>query len=201
MKDYKEDNMSTTYPIKNNQKLEKFKNYYLSVKPNFRNYAMIILGLNTASRISDLLQLKWKDVYNRREGKFRTHIDMVEQKTGKERIIAINAAAGKVLIQFRSICPSAEDNAYLFPSGKNKQQPISRCQAYRIVKEAAIKTGLEGNISCHSLRKTFGYHAWKQGVQPAMLMDIYNHSSYKITKRYLCIEQDDKDKVYLNIKL
>lgn len=79
--------------------------------------------------------------------------------------------------------------------------PINRVQAYRIIKEAAQAAGLDEYVSCHSLRKTFGYFAWKQGVPPAMLMDIYNHSSYKITRRYLCIEQEDKDDVFMNIKL
>lgn len=32
-------------------------------------------------------------------------------------------------------------------------------------------------------------------------MELYNHSSYRITKRYLCIEQDDKDMVYLTVQL
>lgn len=36
---------------------------------------------------------------------------------------------------------------------------------------------------------------------PALLMAIYNHSSYQITKRYLCIDQDDKDEVYSKIRL
>lgn len=33
-----------------------------------------------------------------------------------------------------------------------------------------------------------------------MLMDIYNHSSYQITKRYLGIDQDDKDQVFEKIR-
>ncbi len=36
----------------------------------------------------------------------------------------------------------------------------------------------------------------KNGTPPALLMSIYNHSSYEITKRYLGIEQLDKDEVY-----
>jgi len=193
--------MSATRPIKNDQTLEKFKNYYLSIKPNARNYALIIMGLNTAFRISDLLQLQWKDVYWKKEERFREHISVTEQKTGKERIVAMNAAARKVLMQFRKNGPEPSDKDYLFTSQKNRLQPISRYQAYRIVREAAVNTGLGDHISCHSLRKTFGYHAWKQGVPPAMLMDLYNHSSYGITKRYLCIEQDDKDQVYRNLNL
>ena len=60
---------------------------------------------------------------------------------------------------------------------------------------------MEGNISCHSLRKTFGYHAWKHGIQPALIMNLYNHSSMENTKRYLSIDQDERDSVYLNIEL
>ena len=63
-----------------------------------------------------------------------------------------------------------------------------------------LYAGMPEHISCHSLRKTFGYHAWKQSVPPAMLMDIYNHSSYQITKRYLGIDQDDKDQVFEKIR-
>ena len=56
-------------------------------------------------------------------------------------------------------------------------------------------------ISCHSLRKTFGYQAYNAGVNPTMLMMIFNHSSFAVTKRYLGIEQEDKDQVFLNINL
>ena len=79
--------------------------------------------------------------------------------------------------------------------------PLSRYQAYRIVKQAAVYAGMPEHISCHSLRKTFGYHAWKQGVPPAMLMMIYNHSSYQITKRYLGIIQEEKDDVFYHVQL
>lgn len=56
--------MGTTQPIRNRKELQKFSTYYQTVKPHPRNYALIILGLNTALRISDLLQLQWFDVYD-----------------------------------------------------------------------------------------------------------------------------------------
>jgi len=77
---------------------------------------------------------------------------------------------------------------YLFPSQKGHKKAIGRAQAYRIIRTAAVASGLDNHISCHSLRNSFGYHAWKQGTLPALLMDIYNHSSYQITKKYLSIE-------------
>lgn len=193
--------MSTTSPIKNKDNLETFKDYYLKVKPNLRNYTLIVLGLNTAFRISDLLGLQWKDVYDIKRQQFREHIILTEQKTNKERAVAMNTTVLQVLEKYYQSYGLPDQTSYLFPSAKNKSLPITRTQAYRLVKEAAINTGLSEHVSCHSLRKTFGYHAWKQGVQPAMLMNIYNHSSYKITKRYLGIEQDERDDVYRNICL
>ena len=35
----------------------------------------------------------------------------------------------------------------------------------------------------------------------SITMAIYNHSSLEITKRYLAIDQDDKDEIFLNINL
>lgn len=193
--------MSTTYPIKDEEQLEKFKRYFLEEKPIYRNYALIVIGLNTAFRIGDLLNLKWKDVYSKKTGCFKEHICIHEQKTSKERIVAINSSVYEVLSILQESHPYRKDNQYLFPSPKRPNEPLSRSQAFRIIREAAQYAGLEEHISCHSLRKTFGYQAWKHGVQPAILMDIYNHSSYRITRRYLCIEQDDRDKVYLDLCL
>ena len=156
----------------------------------------------TALRISDILHLKWKDIYDFSKDKYLSHISITEQKTGKTNQIAINQTIIETLDRYSTAqrkTPTPED--YLFPSRKRINQPISRSQAFRIVKEAACFAGMEQHISCHSLRKTFGYHAWQQGIPPILLMDIYNHSSYQITKRYLGIEQDDKDNVFLSIAL
>lgn len=193
--------MSVTYPIKSKKMLEQFKDYYVTIKPNPRNYTMIIMGLNTAFRIGDLLLLQWNDVYNEAKKEFREHICITEQKTQKERIVAINQTERQALAQYYNICKPHSQTDYIFQSRKQKGSALSRYQAYRIIKEAAQNTGLEGHIGCHSLRKTFGYHAWKQGTQPAMLMNLYNHSSYQVTQRYLGIEQDERDSVYLHIEL
>ena len=75
---------------------------------------------------------------------------------------------------------------------------ISRVQAYRIFRAASDKLKFKKPVSCHSLRKTFGYHAWKDGVDHLLIMTIYNHSSVEITKLYICITDDAINKVYLN---
>lgn len=199
MPERRKDFMSTTQPIKSVKQLEQFKKYYQEVSPDSRNYALIILGLNTALRISDILRLHIADVWDFRQHCFNRHIEITERKTGKNTSIYINQEVRQAL----SAChlTSLDPGDALFPSHKHKGSPLSRYQAYRIIKKAAVHAGLPEHISCHSLRKTFGYHAWKQSVPPAMLMDIYNHSSYQITKRYLGIDQDDKDQVFEKIRL
>ena len=194
--------MSAAEPIRNSQKLQDFKNYYLSEKCNARNYTLFVMGLNTALRISDLLQLQWKDVYDFSRETCFSHVCVTEQKTGKTNQIALNQAIIDALGNYYGIlkeAPSGEH--FLFPSRKGNNRPLGRSQAFRIVKEAARANGMNQHISCHSLRKTFGYHAWRQGVSSVLLTDIYNHSSFRITKRYLGIEQDDRDNIFLNISL
>ena len=189
--------MFTTEPIRDPKQLQELSAYYLK-KNQMRNYVMIVLGAYTALRISDLLSLTWEDVYDFRAKKFRDHITLTEQKTGKSKSIAINRAALQALKKY---FPQRKGR-YIFSNGRKAEKPISRVQAWRIITEGARAVGLQGRIGCHSLRKTFGYNAWKSMHTPLpLLMDIFNHSSVRVTKRYLGITQDDIDNVYLKIRL
>ena len=192
--------MSTTQPIRNKKQLEQFKEYYQNTKPNPRNHILIIVGLNSALRISDLLYLTYGDLFDFNLGKWKSHIIVREQKTGKTNRIYINREIRRVIEKYVDMSQKQASD-WLFSSQLQSVKPLSRYQAFRIVKEAADYAGLGPEISCHSLCKTFGYYAWKQGTPPALLMNIYNHSSYQVTKRYLCIDQDDKDAVYQKIEI
>lgn len=196
--------MNTAQPIRTEKELEQFINYYRDVNKNPRNLLLVIMGLNTALRISDLLSLQWKNVYDEKRKMFSGHIELVEAKTGKATCIYMNESIRSALCDYgayimthtgEKICSTD----YLFKG--TKEGPISRVQAYRIIRKAADYCQLSGVISPHSLRKTFGYHAWKQGTPPVLLMEIYHHSSFSITQRYLGIEQDDRDEVFKNICL
>ncbi|MDY5577080.1 MAG: tyrosine-type recombinase/integrase [Lachnospiraceae bacterium] len=193
--------MNMTQPIRDEKRLQLFKHYYATMEPNVRNQAMIVLGLNTALRINDILHITWRNIFDFENEKIKDHLNIKERKTGKQNRIAINQQSKDALMLLLDGQKPVIPEGYLFQSRKGCNQPLSRSQAYRIVKKAAVYAGYPESVSCHSLRKTFGYYAWQQGAAPAVLMSIYNHSSYQITKRYLGIEQDDKDSVFLNIKI
>ena len=196
--------MNLAQPIKKTKDLENFKDYYKKIKPNQRNELLIILGLNTALRISDILSLVWNSVYNFEKKEYRDHVILIEQKTGKASQIYLNSSVLDTLRDYKEYLKqnnkTIEPDTFIF-NHSNKNLKITRTQAFRIIKEAAEYYDISGVISCHSLRKTFGYHAWKQGVPPALLVTVFNHSSFDITRRYLGIEQDDKDDIFKKIKL
>ena len=192
--------MGTSQPIRSLDELTAFRSYYLNKEVNLRNYMLICMGLNTALRISDMLQLKWGNVYDFDRKHYAKHIVVQEWKTVKETRIAINNNLIDAFEMYMGSLKSVSGNDYIF-TGKTKGTHLSRSQAFRIITHVAEALNMENGISCHSLRKTFGYYAWKYGTPPAMLMEIYNHSSYEITKRYLGIKQDDRDNVFLKVNL
>ena len=189
--------MAMTQPIRSKRKVRELAAYYLD-RGHLRNYTLIVLGLYTALRISDLLRLRWEDVYNFESCLVRTCITITEKKTGKSKIIALNKDAINALTLFA--LESAKQGSFLIENSRTGNA-ISRIQAYRIIRDAAEALNFQNRVSCHSLRKTFGYHAWKSGVSLAVIMQIYNHSSFAVTLRYLGITQDDINEVYLNLSL
>ena len=189
-----------TSPIRTKEDIEKMKSYFLS-KERYRDYAMFVMGINTALRISDLLELKWEDIYDTQKRAYKNHVEIYEQKTNKRTVIALNSSCISATKLLKKHQPFKNTDEYIFCRSKDHYDHISRNRAYHIIKDAAIANHIEGNISCHSLRKTFGYHAWKMGTPSALIMSIYNHSSIEITKRYLSISQDDKDAVFQSMNL
>ena len=110
--------MAAAEPIKNKKHLKALTEYYLK-KGQLRNYTLIIMGSYTALRISDLLRLKWSDVYDERLEAFRTHITLTEKKTGKPKIIALNRHILGALRQ----CYTHRDGEFIFTNHRKRMRP------------------------------------------------------------------------------
>ena len=74
--------------VKTLEEIEKIKKYFLDRK-EYRNYCLFIIGITTGYRISDLLSLKFSDIFENSET-WKREIDIIEQKTKKKRTMPIS---------------------------------------------------------------------------------------------------------------
>lgn len=192
--------MERVEPIRSPKKIQDMKKYLLG-NGNIRNYTLVVLGINSALRISDILDFTWSDVYDFDEGAFRSHVLVKERKTDKDKKFLLNKNALEGLQRLKKELGHINSLEYIFKSREGQNKPITRYMANNIIKDAAAAVGVKEKIGCHSMRKTFGYHSWKKGVPLPVLMELYNHSNQAVTKLYLGITQDDLDDVYRLVEL
>ena len=166
---------------------------------NLRDYAWFVLGINSGLRIGDLLQLRVGDVRTSKT-KWRDRVSIVEHKTGKRKDFPLSETAKKALMEYLQTRPEAVSADPLFPSRK-WGQPLQRGQAWEILRTAAQSVGVTDPIGTHSLRKTFGFWAYRSGIDLALLQSLLNHSSPSTTLAYIGISRDDRDAVYRGLNL
>ncbi|PFP29432.1 site-specific integrase [Bacillus sp. AFS073361] len=197
--------MSTVQPIRDVKKIEVMKKILLS--QNIRDFTMFTLGINSGLRISDLLNLKFGDVL--KDGKLVHEIRILEQKTRnktnrKYKDFPMGKKTQKALKEYIDQIGEFDLEDPLFFSRKKKvgkRQPITRQHAHDVISSAAKDVGILDAIGTHTLRKTFGYHAYKNGTDLSLLQDMMNHESSQTTLRYIGITKEEKDKVYISLDL
>jgi integrase len=186
--------MEYVEPIRNRAKIDSMKRYLKG--KNLRDYALFTLGINSGLRISDLLKLRLNDILDEK-GRIKDRLEIHEQKTGKLKEFPLSVSVKKSLEEYLSAAAPGE---WLFPSRKGGG-PVDRRQAWRILSEAAAAVGIPGRIGTHTLRKTFGYWAFKQGGDITRIQKLLNHSSPGITLAYIGITKEELDNVYINLNL
>jgi len=151
------------------------------------------VGVNVSLRISDLLKLKYADL-NLEERSLK----LIEAKTGKQKLIRLNAAAITVIEKRRQEHPC---DTWLFQVHCNraKNKPVSRVSVSRVFKEAGERVGLR--INTHSMRKSRGMAMYKDGVPIEKIAKVLNHSNTTSTLRYLGITQAEVLQTYDDYEL
>ena len=175
--------MKTVQPIREKKKIAIMKT--LLKEKDEKYYLMFRIGINVGLRVSDVISLKTGDI------RAKTHVTIVEKKTGKTKRFLIPSSLQKEIADFIK-AHNLEDEDFLIRSRKGDNQPITRIQAYRVLNETAKQIGLD-EVGTHTMRKTFGYHHYQTNKDIAILQEIFNHSAPSITLRYIGITDDMKD--------
>ena len=195
--------MNFVEPIRSRNHITQIKNV-LKGQERYRDLLLFTVGVNTALRVSDLLQLRIGDfVDENREVRPRFHIR--EQKRGKRHEVVINKSIREALEPYREAYEDVETNPDYFvffnTRTHNYTKPISRQQVWQFISTICRDVGLRGNYGTHSLRKTWGYHARMNGVDLALIMHKLNHSDLAYTKRYLGITDEELEEVVRRLNL
>jgi integrase len=177
-------------PIRSKVEINNIK-IYLRNK-SLRDYLLFVLGINSGLRISDLLLLTVTDV------KDKDRILLREKKTGKSKDFPLSDTCKKAIKEYLETVQITD--GCLFKSKKGNR-PITRIQAYRIINKAARTIGINDAIGTHTLRKTFGYWAYKKGVDITKIQKLLNHSAPNVTLAYIGITKDELDDIYINLNL
>lgn len=163
------------------RRLTRDKNYKISL--------LIAIGCFTGLRISDILTLRWKQILGVSE------FTITERKTGKQRTIRLNKELQLHIKDcYKHINPLGS-TAPVLVSQKGTVFTVQRINV--ILKELKQRYKLKiKHFSCHSLRKTFGRQVYNMNSDNAelaliKLMELFNHSSVAITKRYLGLRKEE----------
>lgn len=175
-------------PLRTQQEINDFLFCLRRNKNAERDVFLFLIGINSGLRMSDIVTLKKKDVISSKNPR------IVEQKTGKTRILYLSSLQELIQDYTKDLAP--ED--YLFASTTGGHLKVNT--VYQMFQKVAALLDRD-DIGTHTLRKTFGYHYYKKTKDVATLMEIFGHSSEKITKRYIGINEDEISETLLNFRL
>ncbi|MFP7296390.1 tyrosine-type recombinase/integrase [Neobacillus niacini] len=165
-------------------------------KHSERDYVLFVFGINTGLKITEMLDIKVGDLFSKEDG-IKNFFLYSHHETLKE--VYLNHKVKQALQHYIETSKLTNED-FLFKSSKT-DKPITRQQAYRIIHQAADAIGIEGKIGTNSMRKTFGYHAYKRGIAISLLQKHFNHSTPSETLRYLGISKDEQIKTEIDVNL
>ena len=160
----------------------------------YRMSLFIGCGAFFGIRVSDLRRLNWEMLLN--GDKFV----ITEQKTGKRRVIKVNADFQKHIADCYEALNITNPNEPCFLSRKRLVYTTQRLNVKLKEIKKRYNVKIE-NFSCHSLRKCFGRKIFESSGENAQLAlvklsELFNHSSVAITKIYLGLRQEEIMEAY-----
>lgn len=205
----------TVYPIKSVDQIKSLERYLLDKALDattaskkrlaYRNFLYVALGINVGFRGGDLTELTWGQLATFTPSGITFRDEewnyIHAEKTGKLHLIVLNEEARSVIRfyykQTKSLGTDFSPEAPVFFSNKTSGTSEATVTGHvdvdnigRTLKAAAKAVGIQQNVCSHTLRKTFGYHYFKETGDLATLQKIFGHSSSAITLTYIGLDAE-----------
>lgn len=174
----------------------------LKAAVSIREKTLLTIGFCTGYRISELLSLTVGDVST--GGAIHSHVTVKASntKTKTGRSVLLNSDAKKALQALLAVI-GTDSATPLFISRKRSitgaLKAINRQQAHEILKGLFAMINEFGNVSTHTLRKTFAARIYEQTGKLELVQIALGHKSINSTISYLAFSNDDVDNAIMGI--
>lgn len=167
----------------------------------WHDLALLLVGLDTLLRSSDLLKLTVADV-TYRNGMTRTRLATKQQKTGNTVQPTLTPTARQTLAHWIETS-GKQPNHFLFTRHKpSNAKPITHKHLVSLVKGWAEWLGLPPDeYAAHSLRRTKAIALYRAGAPVADLSKALGHKSEASTLEYLGITAERVSQMMLSLDM
>lgn len=146
-----------------------------------RDRALLELLYATGMRVTEVVSLQVSDV-DLEAGRVSCH-----SQNKRDRVMPINSARALRIIRdyisrVRPALVKQPGHEALFLN--HRGQPLTRQGLWLIIKSYADKAGVAGQVTPHTLRHSFAYHALSQGEDIRRLQQLLGHANLSTTQVY-----------------
>jgi integrase/recombinase XerD len=157
-----------------------------------RNRAMLETLYACGLRVSELITLKISDLF------FNEGFLKVTGKGDKQRFVPIGEYTIKIIELYKNevrihvpVKPDHTDTLFLNRRGAG----LTRAMIFHIIKEQAIKAGIQKSISPHTFRHSFATHLLENGADLRSIQMMLGHESITTTEIYMHVDRAHLSKV------
>ncbi len=157
----------------------------LSLPEGQRNRAMLEVLYSCGLRVSELITLRYSDVY------FDEGFIRVEGKGSKQRLVPISDTAIREIKNYlldrnlMVVKKGFEDILFLSRRGT----ALSRIMGFHIIKQQTEMAGVHKNVSPHTFRHSFATHLLEGGANLRAIQDMLGHEKITTTEIYTHIDR------------
>lgn len=157
----------------------------INATENLKHKAILITIYSAGLRISELINLKIKDIDSQ-----RMQIRVEQAKGKKDRYTVLGNTTLEILRKYVSQYKPAY---WLFEGSSSRQYSVSSVK--KTLKTSLEKTGIKKHVTVHTLRHSFATHLLEAGTDIRYIQSLLGHENTKTTEIYTHITTKGFDQI------
>ena len=136
-----------------------------------------------------LKQVDYKDVTGKKE------IEVTIGTRNMKNVFTVPEELQQIINEYTK---GKDPEAYLILGHSSSNKPVSREQAYRVLRSAGHKIGLN-SIGAQTMRKTYAWNYYKETGDIYLVADVLGHKDVNTTKKHYAAIDEDRRRQAANI--